>query len=267
MRHIRLASIVLAALPCASAQTVTVIQPGIPGLELIGSQSPDFQTALAAVISPELLPQLAAYIPLTVILKNNSPQALAEYMLWWTIDLQPNRRTGGWGAGWISPKSTDAYLQPGAAIAAVPGFVFTRNTSTLPLAAMERRHLLSGFDKAQTVAVLLDSATFASGQNIGPDIHGQLADKAATFSAWRPVDVAVQSQLANGVPFDEIAPSLEQIRDEPTAHTSKATRDYSALVRATEALQLLNLYKRSGAQAVRDRVDQQLQMPQIVVHR
>lgn len=73
--------------------------------------------------------------------------------------------------------------------------------------------------------------------------------------------------MANGAPFAEIAANLEQIETQPIAGASKETRDWDAQVRSTQARKLLKLYQRSGAQAVRERVAQQLQMPRIVVHR
>jgi hypothetical protein len=44
------------------------------------------------------------------------------------------------------------------------------------------------------------------------------------------------------------------------------SRDWNAQVRRKEARELLKLYQRGGVQAVRDRLQQQLQQPEIIVH-
>jgi hypothetical protein len=255
----------LAILPYANAQTVTVVQPDVPSLQLIGSQSPDFATAAAAIVSPQTLQQLAAALPLAVVLKNGSAQPLIGYRLRWAVGATMNQRSHGMGTGMFSPKSPDA-LQPGAAVLFVPGFLLTHEPSP-----EELQRLLQAQSSAQyswppgkTIGIGLDSVILASGQFLGPDVENNFAHDVASSTAWRSVDANVQAQIANGVPFVAIAAGLQQIRDQPI---SAATTDWTARVQSTEARQLIKLYDRSGAQAVADRIHSQLALPEITVHR
>jgi hypothetical protein len=264
----RFAILAVAAFASVKAQTVTVTPPGVSGLQLIGSQSPEFQRALAAVISQPLAPQFAAYIPFMVVLKNGSAQALAGYGFWWAIDPVPNRRTGGNGNGESFPSYKDGFLQPGASVLAMPGMILRHAPGQEALDAMERKlRIVSGLQRAKVVEVLLNWAVLASGQFVGPDVRGEFPEIAGEFSGWRPVAVSVQSQLANGVPFETILAGLQQIGDQPVSGNSKTSRDWTAQAGADEARHLVKLYQRSGAEAVRTLVNQQLQTPEIVVYR
>lgn len=258
----------LAALASAGAQTITVRQPDTTGLQLIGSQSPDFQSAVAAVIAQPLAPQFAAYIPFMVVLKNGSGQPLAAYGFWWAIDPVPNQRTGGNGNGESFPSYEDGFLQPGASVIAMPGMTLRRAPTPQELDAMERNlRVVSGLQRAMMVQISLNYAVLASGQFVGADVRGDFPEIAGQFSGWRPVAASIQSQLANGVPFETIVAGLQQIRYQPISGTSKATRDWAAQAAADEARHLIKLYQRSGKDAVQTMVNQQLQTPEIVVHR
>jgi hypothetical protein len=121
---------------------------------------------------------------------------------------------------------------------------------------------LTGLQQGKTVGISLDSAIFASGQFVGPDVRGNFAQFQAMFTAWRGVDVQVQSEIQAGKSFAAIATQLSGINSQTTA-----PRDWNAQDRATEARQLLKLYQRSGAQALSDTVRQRLQQPEIQIYR
>jgi hypothetical protein len=247
----------------AWAQQVTIVSPDATGIELIGPQAPDFQSSVEGVVGPQAQVQLGPYLPFAVVLKNNSSQVLVGYDVEWTI----NGSRGGSGIGTLATKDPDAYLKPGRSVVLVPQFEITRTPSAELQASMLRKQgtVLYGFQIARTVSISLDSAIFGSGQFVGPDTRKNFARDAAYFTAWRAVDSEVQSKLAAGESFDLIAASLSQVANQ-TIEGSKESRDWNAEVRATEARQLLKLYQRSGVQAVRDRLQQQLQQPEIIVH-
>ncbi len=263
MLSVRLAIITLNVIPSGWAQQVTTIPPDAAGIELIGSQAPDFRASVEAVVGPQALPQLGPYLPFTVVLKNNSSQVLVGYYVQWTI----NGSGGGSGIGTLATKGPDQYLKPGAAVVLIPGFELTKTPSAEMQASMLRKtSALSVFQSARTIAISLDSAIFSSGEFVGPDTRKNFAQDAAYFSAWRAVDSDVQSKLATGESFDFIAVGLSQIANQ-TIEGSRASRDWNAEVQATEARQLLKLHEKSGIQAVRDRLQQQLQQPTVLVHR
>jgi len=167
-------ALALAFLPLANSQTVSVVQPDATDLQLVGAQSPGFQDALAAVLSPQISSQLFAYLPFTVVLKNTSRQALAGYRFWWAINPAPDQRTGGRGDGLLFITDTSGYLQPGASAVAMPQFILTHDPGTDLLEEMQQQQssILSGLQRARVIGISLDSAIFASGQFVGPDVGG-----------------------------------------------------------------------------------------------
>lgn len=256
----------LAVIPTGCAQTITIVQPEAAGVELIGSQSPDFQTFLQAAISPDVVKQFSAWLPYTVVLRNNSPQPLVAYHMKWALD--PPRK-GGWGNGEVSGTGPEGYLNPGKALVFMLGFNLTDAPRPDKQAGIQRQgaSMLSALQRGNAPTIFLDSAIFASGQFIGPDTDGNFAHDAASFTAWRPIDRQVQSELQAGEPWDTIAGELAQIANQTVPGSSRATTDWNAQVRKVQARRLLKLYQRSGLQAVLDLLKQQVQQPEILVHR
>jgi len=260
--------------PPVETQTITVLHPEAAGIELIGSQSPEFQTSLEAVVGPQFS-QLGAWLPYTAVLKNNSPQAVVAFeIVYPTVGrgfgriASPSNETG--------PRRGTLVLNPGTAIVVMPSFfVLTKSISASTLANMElERHEgeLLALQKERSVTISLDSVVLASGQFVGPDTAGLFPDYVASFTAWRAVDLEVQSDLATGKTFDAIAADLshfaetfEVTRKKP--HRDWTLEDYNAEVSATQARLLLKRYQIDGAQIVKDLVQQQLEQPDILVHR
>lgn len=266
MRVVRLI-LALAAVPFGSAQTITIIQPQSGGLELIGAQSSEFQSYLQAAISPEVVRQFSAWLPYAVVLRNNSLQPLLAYHIKWALD--PPRRAG-WGNGDVyGVAGPDRYLNPGDAVVFVMAFNFAGTSSPYRLASIERQgaSMLSALQLAKAPAIFLDSAIFASGQFVGPDTEENFAHDAASFSAWRPIDAQVQAELLAGEAWETIAAELEQISNQTVPGGSRTIMHWNAQVRKTQARHLLKLYQKSGLQAVRHSLQQQLQQPEILVHR
>jgi hypothetical protein len=158
MVSVRLAIIALSVIPSGWPQQVTTVPPDAAGIELIGSQAPDFRASVEAVVGPQALPQLGPYLPFTVVLKNNSSQVLVGYLVEWTI----NGSGGGSGIGTLAAKDPDQYLKPGAAVVLMPGFELTKTPSAEMEASMLRKtSALSTFQIARTIAISLDSAISA----------------------------------------------------------------------------------------------------------
>jgi len=256
-------------------QTITVLYPEAADIELIGSQSPEFQTSLQAVLGPQFY-QLGEWLPYTVVLKNNSPQAVVAFDIQWGI----NSPTTGTGFGVIAspsietgPRGGPGVLNPGTAIVVVPSFVvLTKGINASTLSSMERQEgELLALQKARSVAISMDSMVLASGKFVGPDTAGLFPDYVSSFTAWRGVDLEVQSDLAAGKSFAAIAADLSHFA-ETFASVRKPRRDWTvedwnAEVRATQARLLLNRYQIDGSQALKDFVQQQLEQPDVLIHR
>jgi hypothetical protein len=266
MRVLRLAILVSAIVLPAEAQPVTIINPDAPGIELIGSQSPDFQASLEAITGPGVMSALGAWVPFTVVIKNNSSQPIVAYHIFWSM----GRGRTGLGIGSLSFTDPAGYLKPGQAVAYLPQYELTRSgTAELPSKLLQRGMTtrLSALAKQGAISISVDSAIFASGQFVGRDQEENFAHDVAGFTAWRAVDTQVQSELAAGKSSDEIAAELSQIARQPIEAASRETHDWNAQVRIDQARHLLRTYQRSGEQALHDLVEQQLQQPEIVVHR
>jgi hypothetical protein len=263
MRCVKFGIIALAGIAPTWAQEVTVLKPMAPGVELIGSQSPKFQSTAEAVIGVQAFSQLGPYVPLTVVLQNNSSQGLVAYQVRWAL----NGTDRGIGIGNLANKGGGS-LEPGEAVVVLPTFVLAKPPTGQQQAGMLRQQggPLASLQRAPSIEISLDSVILASGQFLGPDLRKSFARDAAYFTAWRPVNAEVRSRLAAGESFDTIAATLAQIENQ-TIQGSRESHDWNAEVRATEARQLRKLYEKSGLAAVRARVDEQAQLPDIVVHR
>jgi hypothetical protein len=242
------------------SQTVTVQPPQASGLELIGPQSPEFAGYVEQVLGPAGFQGMMEWQPYSVVLKNNSSQAVIGYTFRWGF----NGSHGNYSVGGLSIYGPNAdSLQPGAAVIALPQWVLTQAPSSELQASLPRSAaLLARLEEAKTLEISLDAAIFASGQFVGPDVLGHFARDQAEFTAWRSVDAQVQSAIQTGQSFDAITAQLSGIISQTTA-----SQDPNGRVRATEARQLLKLYQRSGAQALSQLVQQHLQQPEIQIHR
>lgn len=245
-----------------------ILQSPAPGIELIGTQSPEFQAEIEKMLTPEVLATFSAWLPYTVVLKNNSSEPLVAYDVRWSVDYP---RRGGWGSGMVSGTGPAGYINPGQTAVLMLAFDLTASPSSQKQASMlpQGESMLSAIERAgQAPTIFLDSAIFASGRFVGPDMDRNFAHDAARFTAWRTVDQQVQSELKAGQSWDSIAAELSQVENQiVSGSVLRGTYDWNAQVRKVEARHLLKLYRKNGLQAVSDLVQQQLQQPEIVVHR
>ena len=243
------------------AQTVTVAPSPAGGIELIGSQSPGFRADVEAIVGAAAMPLMEPWLPFTAVLKNNSGQTLAGYEIRWSAG------NANMSIGQLSTTDPSG-LKPGSMVVALPSTLLMGppGPQTQAGLAQSQSKWLPDFQAAPAVTISVDSAIFASGQFVGPDVGRNFDKDTAQFSAWRGVDLEVQSQLAAGASFDGIASVLSQMTNQPV-EGRRAARDWNAQVRATEARHLLKLYRQSGGQALADRIQQQLQLPVISIHR
>jgi hypothetical protein len=264
MRFTGLAVLALTIMRAGGAQTVTILQPEAPGIELIGWKSPDFPAAIEAVAGQQALGQLGDWLPFAIVLKNNSEQALVGYQVLWSEDTGARCTVGG-----ISPYSLSGYLEPGEAVAFLPLYQLGSRGEDLPTRLRQEQMTmrLAELQRAGRVTISLDSAILASGQFVGADTKGDFAQNVAAFTAWHTVDEDVQSRLAASESFESIATILSQTADQAIENTAKATKDWNTLERVIHTRRLLRLYQNKGAQAVCDLVQKQLQVPMILVHR
>lgn len=260
VRLLTLAAVSLTIGGSGWSQTVTVQQSEAAGIELVGPQSPAFMGYVEQVLGAGGLQGMMEWQPFTVVLRNNSSQALIGYDVRWGI----NGGRGGRSLGEMSIYGADGNsLSPGAAVVALPVTVFTKAASAEQQFSLQRNvRTLAGLQEGRTVEISLDSAIFTSGQFVGPDVRGRFAQDQAAFTAWRSVDVQLQSEIQAGESFAAIATQLSGIDGQTTA-----PRDWNAQGRATEARQLLKLYQRSDAQALSDTVRQRSQQPEIQIYR
>ena len=243
------------------AQTVTVVPSPAEGIELLGSQSPDFRADVEAIVGTAAMPLIEPWLPFTVVVKNNSAQTLLAYNIRWTAGFTTSLGSlATTEAGGLKPGSMVVALASSALLTGPPG---PHQQASL---AESQARSLAALQAAPAATISLDSAVWVSGQFVGPDAGRNFERDAAEFTAWRAVALDVQSQLAAGASFDGIAAVLSQMTNQPVGG-SRASRDWNAQFRAGEAQRLLRIYQRGGGQAVLDLIQQQLQQPEITIHR
>jgi hypothetical protein len=266
---VRSAILIVAFALASFAQNIVIVPAPVSGLNLIGSQSPEFQATLAAVVGSDFSTQLTNWLPLAVVVKNNTSRTVVACNFVWSFD--GIARGGGFAVSLESPKGSANRLQPGASVVALPTDILTQppgpalQTAILGKQSRNLTGLLSGLDRGQTLTIFLDYVIFDDGQFVGPDVRNAFAREAAAFSAWRAVDQSVQSQLAVGESFDSVAASLSAAAAQWPA--AAQTNNWNAETQATEARQLLKFYERNGGPALSGLIQQELALPVVVVHR
>jgi len=266
---VRPAILILACGLASFAQNIAIAPAPVTGLQLIGPASPEFPSALASVAGAGFAAQFANWLPLTVVVRNNTPRTIVACNFAWSFD--GVARGGGYAVSLESPEGPANRIQPGGSVAALPTDVLTctpgaaLQTALLGKQSRNLAGLLSGLERSQTLTVFLDYVIFDDGQFAGPDVRNTFDREAAVFSAWRVIDQKAEGQLDAGESFDSVAASLSAAAAPGPA--AAEARDWNAETQATEARRLLKLYQRRGGAALRSTIQQHLAMPVIAVHR
>jgi hypothetical protein len=257
-RAFALFSVLAAAFTCYS-QSVTVQPSTISGIEIIGPQAPDFAASVAQIVGTDQPGNLTAWLPYGVVVKNNSPQALAAMTVVWTetLDAGPLRPVQRDYWSWFNAPLK--YVQPGSAVLAIPQNMLQQPRNLTAFSAGRGLGNLPNFQRAQRIEVALDGVVFASGQFAGADTYSAYEEYQAQIDVPRSVATTVLEKKATS-PISDILAWLQLL-------SASRGGDFTAQRSGSMARQLLGVYSRKGEAALYSLAQSILQEPAFPLHR
>lgn len=177
------------------AQTLSVRSCSIPGLELTGPQSPDFNGLVTAIVGPDRPSAFAASLPYGVVVRNRTRQPLAAIEIVWTADGRTNPVLLDAQEQWFTMPQNK--VQPGGSVLAIPaGIMQSPRHLRIFQNGSTSRHRLENFAAARNVTVAVDAVVYASGQFAGADTYGAFERWQAEINAPRTLAAAVLQRRA-----------------------------------------------------------------------
>lgn len=240
-----------------AAEQLTVAPSAIPGIDLVGPQSPEFPALVTQIAGTDRPPGLAASLPYGVVIRNRTSQAIAAVDTVWTA------------SGRVLLNAADAmfnksilYVKPGQDVLAVPPGIF-QNPRQLRIFAdgTLEGHRLDNFQNPGYVTVAVDAVVFESGQLVGADRYGAFEQWQAEIQAPRDLAASVlQKQQSQSI--GDIVSSIEQL-----AAVRRPPPDPHARQTVVAARVLLAVYRSKGEAELFSRAKRTLSDPAFPLHR
>lgn len=237
---------------------------------------------VASALGPSPSPGLVSLLPYSVILKNETNQAIAAYTLRLTF-VDADGRSGGRKRQFFNFETTSNGMEipPGAArlVNAVTSVATTKPPESP--SSLRRRFStnsisgsVAGFDEATALSELLSSKAaitiavdlivFDTGRVIGPDDGNTLTYLRGWVAAEREIASLVSDAMKDGATTESIAGQLRQLM----APSDTNTIGYDQLARTAQARHFLQLAESSmDALALRNEVGRVLTKPIITFYR
>jgi len=254
---IRVISAVLLFVLGAAAQQLTVVPSTIQGIELVGPESPEFESLVTQIVGPDRPLGLVASLPYGVVIRNRTPEAIAAIDTVWTA------------ADRILLNAADAmfnksilYVEPGQmALAIPPGLL--QNSRQLQIFAngTTEGHRLNNFQNPGNVTVVVDAVVFESGQFAGANRYGAFEEWEAQLQAPRDLASSVL-QKQESQSLGEIVSWIEGLAAVRRPPADPHTREtiFSARV-------LLATYRSKGEAELYSRAKSIVSSPAFPLHR
>lgn len=240
-----------------AGQPLTVVPSTIPGVELAGPESPEFQTLVTQIVGTDRPVGLLASLPYGVVIRNTTSQAIAAIDTVWTA----GDRVLLNAAGAMFDKPI-LYVKPGQAVLAIPPGLL-QNPGQLRIFAngTTEGHRLENFRNPGNVTVAVDAVVFESGQFAGTDRYGAFEQWQAQIQAPRHLAASVL-QKRETQSIGEIASWIEELaavrRPPPDPHAQDTV--FAARV-------LLAAYQSKGEGELYSRAQSMLSGPAFPLHR
>ncbi len=268
-------SLILVTAHSCYSQPLTVQPSTIPGIGIVGPQSPDFAAAVPEILGSDvsdLPPVIGPWLPYAVVVRNNSSQPLAGMCIVFTaapgvfLDRGPGP-CALWFASAILPPGTRSFqLQPGKAVLAFPHWILQQPSDLKPYRSLSDEkglQSLPNYQRAKGLTVSVDNVVFASGQFVGPDTTTQYPRFQSLITAPRMVATTVLEKKAGGTIADILA-WLQTLA--PQASVMDGPAYYGHQVGA-EAREMLKVYDGKGEAALYSMAANILQEPLFPLHR
>jgi hypothetical protein len=257
-RAFALFSVLAAAFTCYS-QSVTVQPSTISGIEIIGPQAPDFAASVAQIVGTDQPGNLTAWLPYGVVVKNNSPQALAAITVVWTETpdagpLRPAERDY-----WSSFNAPLKYVQPGSAVLAIPQNMLQQPRNLAAFSAGRgwgTCRTFSGRNGSRWRSTAWSSHRASSP---GADTYSAYEEYQAQIDVPRSLATTVLEKKATS-PISDILAWLQLL-------SASRGGDFTAQRSGRTARQLLGVYSRKGEAPLYSLAQNILQEPAFPLHR
>ena len=245
----------------ANSQQISVQPPSIPGLDLIGPQSSQFNVLVTEIVGSDRPNGLIASLPYGVVIRNGTQEALAAIDIVWTANGQPKPVLLNAAEQWFT--MPQHFVQSSQAVLAVPAGILEspRNLRIFSGGSKDlwgRR--LENFERAEIVAVAVDAVVYASGQFVGTDKYGAYERWHAEINAPRTLAAAIL-QRKETQPTGDIILWIETLAANWTA------RDADVRQTALTARLLLAAYRNKGESELYSHAQSILQQPTFPLHR
>jgi hypothetical protein len=238
------------------AQPPLIVQPStIPGISIIGPESPGFAATVSQIVGTDQPSNFTAWSPYSVVVKNTTPQALAGIMVAWTTAREasaPLGHGGGLRIQWFNQPARQ--IQPGQSVVALPLDVLMNARDLKPFAQGRGMGNLPNFQEMQRNGVSVDGVVFASGQFVGDDAYQEYEEFQAEINAPRSVATAVLEKKTTS-PIPDILSWLQMLAAQPRGG------DFTAARSASAARGMLAVYSRRGEAALYSMAQDILQQP------
>ncbi|HEY3839170.1 MAG TPA: hypothetical protein VGL72_21495, partial [Bryobacteraceae bacterium] len=227
------------AFTCYS-QRVVIPPSTIAGILLIGPQAPNFTPAVARVLGSDQPPAFLAWLPYGVVIQNNSSQALAAICVAWTGTFSTKATATAIGCedGFNRPLHQ---ITPGQSVVAMPRGILLRATDLRPYSRGAGLGNLSNWQRAESIAVSVDSLVFASGQFVGSDTAGEYEK----FKAQLAVPQSVAATLLQKKETDTISDVIKWLQS-LDAQSRQRFDDYNVHQSGVTARAILGIYRNKG---------------------
>jgi stringent starvation protein B len=213
----------------------------ISGVELIGTQSTEFNALVTEIVGADRPNGLLACLPYGVLIENRTSQALAAINIVWTADGQTKPVL--LNAAEQRFTAPGQFVKPGQAVLAVPsGNLESPRNLRIFADGSTFGHRLENFDRAEKVVVAVDAVVYASGQFVGADTYGAYERWQAEINAPRTLAAAVL-QKKKTQSIGEIVSWIENL-----AATRRAS-DVNAQETVLATRVLLAAYRNKGNQS------------------
>lgn len=239
--------------------TIQVVPTEIPGLEIVGSQSPAFLGFLDRLIDSGSGSALTPVLPYCVIIRNTGERTVVATGVRFEVRYSANGPVRQYINYITHLDPRLPHLQPGglrlvAIDRAFSDAVMSRRWGMIPSISPDR---IDEFSRAHQITISLDSVIFEGGEFVGPDVGNgyyrlsqQLAGEVAAHKAIDEIRDAPDSGILGAL---ERAVAAKEASATDFLHQDFYTRSYVQMSRT-----LLRLMQQRGRQAVLAVVDDYL---------
>jgi hypothetical protein len=172
------------------SQELSVQNPAIPGIVLVGPQSAEFSGLVTEIVGQDRPDGLLACLPYGVVIINTSSQPLAAIDIVWTAGANTKAVLLNTPEQRFNLQS--GLVNPGQSVLALPvGILQSPRNLRMFANGPSVVNRLQSFHTAQAIAFSIDGVVYASGQFIGSNAYSE-------YELWQ-AEINAPKSLANTV--------------------------------------------------------------------